>query len=257
MIVVCLLAARPLPGTASGPSAFATPGGAIPRAGPLRGSLALTLGLGLAPALAPALSVAAKDQWREDIPRVLKGLRLYQQQWPEINAEGLATVGANRVREGLTIKFADALSVTVPAGEPLGINIFNCQVTAVKKPELGWLEGDSIIAVNGAPTRGSDVDLQNALQAAKAAGQPMQITYERKGPPLLDGLENKLKLAYGDLADDNLPELEDVQISVGDLKGAAALAASATSVSPETMRRLRQEIDKLAGLVTPIAKAIG
>mmetsp|Transcript_125350 Transcript_125350/g.366157 ORF Transcript_125350/g.366157 Transcript_125350/m.366157 type:complete len:280 (-) Transcript_125350:56-895(-) len=222
----------------------------VPRAAALRGAVAWAAALASWPQAA-----WAKEKWARDIVRAVDGLKAYQQQWSTLNAEGQATKGANRVREGLTIRYTDVIKINVPPGEPLGVNVNSCQVASVSNPKPGWEEGDVITAVNGRRVLGSDADLAEALALAKSEGK-VEVTLERVGPPLLDNLESKLKDTYLSLADDSLPELEEVQISVGEMKGTAAMAASATDASPETMRRLKVDIDKLIGLLTPFAKAL-
>jgi len=253
MLTVCGLAGR-RPHWAGG-AAVALRCVSTPVATPpavMRRAAVWALGAGVLPLAAHA----GDEPWRSDLPRALNGLRGYQEQWSEINAEGLATAGANRVREGLGIRYTDVFTIAVPAGEPLGVSVDRlCQVTSVKSPALGWMEGDVIAAVNKIPTRNDD-DLRQAVNEARLSQGSLQLTVQRLGPPLLENLENKLKDAYLSIVDDSLPELEDVQIAVSNTRGAATSAASAPSVSPETMRRLREEIDKLVALLTPIARAV-
>jgi len=208
-------------------------------------------------------SAAAAEVWRSDIPRALKGLQRFQQQWEsDINVEDRAVSGANMVREGLSIKYSDIFQVSVPPGESLGcsvgglINVGGVKVTGVSRPDLGWEVGDIITAVNGLPVKTLEEPLDITVKNLKKNGSALSLVAGREGPPLLDNLENKLKAAYVAIDDGNLPDLEEVQAKIGDLKVQAASTASATSVSPEAMRRLRSEIDKLAKLLGPIAKTV-
>jgi len=223
----------------------------VPRSPALRGAIIWAVGVAPWPAVAKP-----SEQWRVDIPRAVKGLKEFQADWADISLDARATEGANRVREGLMIKYKNPLAIQVPAGKPLGVKVnAYCTVTAVKDPTVGLQEEDTILTLNDASTQFNDKVLAELTAEARAAKQPVKLTLQRIDPPLLDNLESKLKDAYLALGDDSLPELEEVQVAVGAARSAATAAASAPSVTAATMQGLRAEIDKLIRLLTPYVAA--
>eukprot|EP00930_Biecheleria_cincta_P070279 TRINITY_DN57920_c0_g1_i1.p1 TRINITY_DN57920_c0_g1~~TRINITY_DN57920_c0_g1_i1.p1 ORF type:complete len:288 (-),score=67.43 TRINITY_DN57920_c0_g1_i1:104-907(-) len=227
----------------------------------------LLVGLGLSSAtLYPGLARAAgmSSDWRKDLPRTLKGLRDLDNKWAEYvgegstygNARGDRTKGANLVREALIIKSTDVLEFTIPSDQNLGVVQLNGFVKQVQRPEIGWKEDDYIAAINGISSEGKDSLLQQLVSSAKAEGQPLKVRVERSGPPLFDNLENKLKKAYLELGDDNLPDLEAFQVKVGQAKAAAQSAASSADVSVELMSGLKKELNAVAKLLEPYVQAI-
>lgn len=212
--------------------------------------------MGLASAVVSPDAASAAEQWRQDIPRVVKGLKDYLEQWDDINAEGLATKGANRLREGLLIKYIDAREVVVPSGEPLGVNVVNGVVRSVSNTNLGWEEGDDIARVNGVAVNHNDLDLQRLLKAAKEDGTPLKLRVERAGPPLFDNLESKVQNAYMEVGDDSMSDMEELQLTISNTKVQANMAASATAVTPAAMNSLKKVLGQCVKELAPLVQAM-
>jgi len=208
---------------------------------------------GLAITNMPAHADARIGSWQTDIPRALSALRGIQAQWVNISDSvvGKERAGGMLVRNNLMITYEnEPVELSIPAGESLGVVVKDCEVSSVTSPEYGWVEGDIIKGVNG-QTVIDGLSLKRAVDAAKASAGPMKLRIARNAPTPFIDLERKLRDAYGSLEDADLPDLEDMQIGVGNVKATAASAAGGGSLTD-----LRREIDKLESQLAIVVKAI-
>jgi hypothetical protein len=178
--------------------------------------------------------------------------------WAIITKVGKERSGAESVRSLLLTRYDEVLEGTSPAGKKIGLNVNGCRITDVSDPNLGFLEEDDILAINGKTVgdKGTcDPELLGELaQEAKASGKPITLTVLRKAPTPFTNFDNKLKEAYGQL-DGDLPDLEDVQGLLGEAKVLATSGASSPSAADSILPKLRVVIDKLIKDLTPLAAA--
>jgi len=207
--------------------------------------------VGIAPALLP-WCVGGEEPWREEIPQTLDILKDLQRQWPEITK--LGQKGGGRVRKVLDYTLIENFTISVAKGAPIGATFRNRIVRTVEKPELGWMQKDQVLTVNGAAVK-SQVAMLQRMDEAKAASKPLEFVVERRRQSPIDDIERDLVQAYMSLDGDNLPDIDEV---VGHLNAARALAFGASSSgrsSSEMLGELKSEIDALIPQLDTVVKA--
>ncbi|CAE8581931.1 unnamed protein product [Polarella glacialis] len=245
--------------------AAAAPGGsdATPLLPELLRRDVLWAGLGWSVSLSTPPAHAKGEKWRTDIPRVLAALKVFQKEWPSYLSDdsmntGALSAGANRVRAAMVKEYVDRYDISIPVDKPLdGAVSSRGMVSSKASPEFGWKEGDMVVQINAVPLGQATIDLASVQAQAKEAGKGLVLTVERRGPPLFVDFEKQLLEAYAAVGDEGLPDLEELQTSIGGVEFEVATAASATQVSLAVMQSLRKLIDKLAEQLTLVAKAIG
>jgi len=233
---------------------------ALPRRQLLSTAVAPGLGAGLATIVSqPEAVTAISPATGVEIRRSAQGLNELVERWDkDVQVEDRLTEGANIAREMLLIRYVKDLLISVPEGETAGIDLdFKCFVSKVSKPQYGFAVGDYIASVNGLEVQRNQEFLDRYVKRAQAAGKPLKFGIQRTYPPLLDNLEKKLQDVYLSVDDDGaLPDLEEIQLLIGETKVLATSAASGTSVSYVIMNRFKEAVTKLRNKMVPVAKAI-
>mmetsp|Transcript_31264 Transcript_31264/g.72915 ORF Transcript_31264/g.72915 Transcript_31264/m.72915 type:complete len:319 (+) Transcript_31264:96-1052(+) len=217
------------------------------------------LGFGLVAAEQPEAARAMSAVVAADIKRAAKGLNELVESWDkDIQVEDRLTEGANIAREKLMIKYTQDFIINVPAGEKIGIQVNpKCYVASVQRPQLGWVVDDFVFSVNNIELQRSAEYLEKYVKRAQEKEIPLKFYIVRTYPALLDNLEKKLQDIYVTVDDDSaLPDLEEMQLKIGEIKVLATSAASGTTVSYVIMNRFREAVKQLRDKIVPVAQAI-
>lgn len=210
----------------------------------------------------PGLTQAAETvKWREDLPLALAALKDLQKEWATLFVSGLERAGGERVRKTLMTSYDHRVDIVVAAGKEVGIKERDCQVTEVSSPaeSAGWMIKDTIIQVDGVSTgkERAVCILRKLVAAANDKNKDIRFTVDRSEPTPFIDMDRKLKVAYQEIDDGSgtLPELEDVQVRIGNFKAIAQTAASAPSVTEATVKQLREGLDALVKQFSTIVSA--
>lgn len=248
-------------GRASQLQAWAVPspvadGADDPKKGLLRRTtLSLAASLVVAPTMMEAPARAA-ETWRDDIKLGVEALELLNKKLQTIPDDGTARRLAEFVRKTLYTSYSRPMLLTVPAGQSLGVTVADTgKVLSLESASSVFREGDIINEVDGTSVESPDL-LKKLVKNAKNSAEPLQILVERTDPTPLKEFERKLKKAYLDLGDPELPDLDDMSVKYGDLLSLSVTAATSPSASDLTLREVRRTLGELLPDLTAVAKAL-
>lgn len=198
---------------------------------------------------APRARAATTGPNHDQVVRAANVLHSLQTRWPSIEAQGAA--GAAQVLEELTGTLNSVISISVPPGGSVGVEIEDRTVVGINRPELGWQIGDFVMAVNGVEVSNQE-KLVAATQEARSKGGTVVYSVRRLQESPFVTIVSALEKIYRD-ADSETPlsEPEDVARAFRDLKNKAALAQDGIIELP----RLREKLDELTKLVESFAAA--
>ncbi|CAK0836454.1 unnamed protein product [Prorocentrum cordatum] len=200
--------------------------------------LATAAALGALAGAPRGASAQAKQVINETVQDASAVIESLQNRWEALVAEG-ETVPAEEVTEDFKPFIETALTVTVPVGKSLDVDVEGLKLSGVRSKSLGWKKGDRIVLVNGQEVFRFD-DVRDEIKKAKDANKPVVIKLERRQESPFARIRKALDLVY-EQADISLSEPEDVFVKLNQLKNKAGLVLDGIGDN----KGLRKKLDEV------------
>ncbi|CAE7572535.1 ileS [Symbiodinium natans] len=176
--------------------------------------------IGLLPG-APARAVASGKE-HDNIVIAATQVRKLQDKWSTLVAQG--PEGAKEALQFFSNVMYSTLTITVPPGQNVGVDIEDRTITNVNSRKLGWNAGDTIKEINGQEAKDEE-QVVNDVKKAKQEGKELVFTVQRLSESPWVTIDRSLTEVYANV-DSETPLMEPDQVGdmITDLKNKLNLA---------------------------------